>query len=246
MQTPGIELEGPYKSTSIEGGDGWWYGGGSGAWSSLSEALSKIPTGKRLGLTIGVISSGKVVEYWWPEDGKFSDSDIKEKSTQSIAPGSVYTTDQADQKFYNKTQSDERYVSPEVLKESYISKIQYDVNRSEDLMNTNLIKEDLDKKSSKEDLATQVSAVLTEIDNKFSSVLRNWVDPIEFVYDGVNNVFETSFEAIEPDISFLFYDNQNVPLNPLYDYLHSGKTIKFRNGVLVPGKKYFLLLKYLK
>lgn len=246
MKDPGIELEGSYSNTKSDSHFDKWYGDGGVAWSSVAEALSKIPQNKRHGTTIGVLTNGIIKEYWWPDAAKLGDSDLVLKLTEPVDTNRFYTTDQADQKFYNKTQSDERYASSDSVRESYVSKLEYSVQRSEDQVKSDLMQEQIDGKSSKDDLAIQVAAVLAEIDNRFSSVLRNWVDPIEFVYDGVNNVFDTSFEAIEPDLSMITYDNVSKPLNPLYDYFHSGKTITFRNGVLIPGKKYFLLLKYLK
>lgn len=246
MQTPGIELEGAYKSTSAVGGDSYWYSKGGAYWPSLEAALEEIPTSKRAGLTIALKINNIIEEYWWPDETKLSASDLVLKLVQEIDSSKFYTTEQTDQKFYNKTQSDERYSSADSIKEAYVNKLEYNLDREEDKQTQALVKQEIDGKSTKEELAIQVGAILNELNNKFSSILRNWVDPIEFVYDGNNNTFETSFEAVEPDISFITYDNNTKTLNPLYDYYHSEKTITFRKGVLIPGKKYFLLLKYLK
>lgn len=66
--TNGFQTGKKFKSLTA-GNDLWWYGGGYIAWLSTADVIANIPTVKRSGTTVGVIESGKIVEYiWHPQD----------------------------------------------------------------------------------------------------------------------------------------------------------------------------------
>lgn len=63
-----LELPIPYKRTT-EGNEIWYYGGGKIAYTSLQDAYDNVDPAVRAGKTVGIIESGKVVEYiWHPSD----------------------------------------------------------------------------------------------------------------------------------------------------------------------------------
>ncbi|OCX54247.1 hypothetical protein BEL04_08295 [Mucilaginibacter sp. PPCGB 2223] len=90
MSTPGIEIEGSYKNTQALGHIDFWYGGGDFAYSSTAAACSAVPAVKRQGLTVGVLVSGTVVEYWWPTMA-ITDADLVPKG--AALPQPLGTTD---------------------------------------------------------------------------------------------------------------------------------------------------------
>jgi hypothetical protein len=63
-----LEISGAHKRTT-QGHVDWYYGSGLNAWATLAAAKLAIPDSLRSGLTVGVIESGRIVEYiWHPEN----------------------------------------------------------------------------------------------------------------------------------------------------------------------------------
>lgn len=225
MQTPGIELEGPYKSTSAEGGDGWWYGGGSGCWASLTEALSKIPASKRIGLTIGVNILGKVVEYWWSEEGKVLDSDIKVKTTDLIDA-------------YSKEEVDAIIAAIPVPDKASLGIDNVD-NTPDALKPVSLAVENaLKSKAEKED----VEALIVGLNNLKYSVTHEFSEFLTFTYLGSNNKIKLAFEPKSAGVVFL----SSYKLNPFFDYRFEGGYIILRQDDLIVGRDYILDITYQK
>jgi len=62
----------------------WYYDGDAEAWPDLATAKSTIPTAVRPGKTIGIFTSGSIVEYWWPTSA-VSDTDLVFKTPVIIS-----------------------------------------------------------------------------------------------------------------------------------------------------------------
>lgn len=63
-----LEIDGKISSTT-KGNVDKYYGGGEEAWDSLASAKAGVPSALRIGRTVGVVESNKIVEYiWHPDD----------------------------------------------------------------------------------------------------------------------------------------------------------------------------------
>jgi len=63
-----LQIDGKNKSIT-KGNTDWYYGGGEEAWNDLVSAKAGVPSVLRSGKTVGIIETGKIVEYiWHPND----------------------------------------------------------------------------------------------------------------------------------------------------------------------------------
>jgi hypothetical protein len=63
-----LQIDGKNKSIT-KGNTDWYYGGGEEAWNDLVSAKAGVPSVLRSGKTVGIIETGKIVEYiWHPDD----------------------------------------------------------------------------------------------------------------------------------------------------------------------------------
>ena len=82
MSQYNLEISGKFRSTN-KGNVDWFYGGGEEAWLSLGDAYAGVPIAVRDGKTVGIIISGKVVEFIW-HPGAVADNQLVEKSSNVV------------------------------------------------------------------------------------------------------------------------------------------------------------------
>lgn len=92
MATQNLELAGPIKRT-IKGHENWYYGGGEEAYQDRQAALSSVPVPVRIGQTVGIYESGKIVEYWWNELTTDEGLVLKVEAGAGTGNGSTSTSD---------------------------------------------------------------------------------------------------------------------------------------------------------
>ena len=88
----GIDLEGSYNNTGNSHIDRW-AGGGGNYYTSLEDALEKVPEVKRAGTTVVVLNSNtnKKEEWHWPDPSDLSNGGVKRKSVTRLSKNDFKT-----------------------------------------------------------------------------------------------------------------------------------------------------------
>lgn len=208
----------------------WWYGGGADAWADIETAFLSIPTNKRYGLTIGVETPNGIVEYWWPKENELDDTDIVRKGNDL---SSVYSRDEVDLLLE---------AIPVVTRTSLeITNVDNTSDLNKPISNaTSAI---LDTKADKTELALNVSALQTLVEEVRSNVKTPFSEFKIFTYNGQPEiVINLTHTPTDPNFAYLY----NEPLNAFWDYRYEGNKIILRTEQLTLNREYSLYISYFK
>lgn len=232
MQIPGIELEGPYKSTTAVGGDSYWYSGGGAYWDSLQIALQEIPVSKRAGLTIALKIDNIVKEYWWPDETKLTETDLVLKLSEATPVDlTPYAT---------KTELTDSIAT---ITKEYLGLDKVDNTPDSAKPISTAVENALIGKADKDQLVSDLKAINDKLTDIQNAVTEEFQEFKTFTYSGVTPRIKLSFTPRSAGLIFL---SGNIKLNPFYDYKFEGDILVLREDELTINNNYKLDITYNK